>query len=263
MSNTKITIIKATKTQSGEDLKQFEVRKKRIAIYARVSTNFKEQEPSFILQVNGIKDSIEKNPNKELVGVYTDKGFSGARKNNRQGFIRMMKDAKAGKFDIIITKSISRFSRSTIDCLRAIRELKECGVEVFFEKENIHTFDRNCEPAITMFSAIAEEESRALAANIQWSYRKRFREGKVLINYSCFLGYKKGEDEKPQVVEDEAKIVREIYELFLAGYSIAGIKNVLENKKYLTPRKKESWNVYIIDRRFDSDYNIKKMYYYN
>lgn len=153
----------------------------------------------------------------------------------------MVADALAGKIDLIITKSISRFARNTVDTLTTVRKLKEKGIEVFFEKENIHTLDGKGELLITIMSSLAQEESRSISENVTWGQRKRFADGKVSLPYKRFLGYKKGPDGFPQIVEEEAIIVRLIYRLFLYGKSPSAIAIYLTDEGIPTPGGKAKW----------------------
>ena len=160
---------------------------------------------------------IRSNPDWEFVDVYTDEGISALNTKHRDGFNRMIEDALAGKISLIVTKSVSRFARNTVDSLSTIRLLKEHGVEVFFEKEAIWTFDGRGELLLTIMSSLAQEESRSISENVTWGQRKRFADGKVTMPYSSFLGYRKGADGLPEIVPEEASIVRQIYTLFIQG----------------------------------------------
>lgn len=153
----------------------------------------------------------------------------------------MVADALAGEIDLIVTKSVSRFARNTVDSLTAIRTLKEKGVEVYFEKENIWTFDSKGELLLTIMSSLAQEESRSISENVTWGQRKRFADGKVSLPYKQFLGYEKGEDDIPVVVEDEAKIVRRIFALFMAGKTPYQIAKMLTADGIPTPAGKTKW----------------------
>ena len=141
----------------------------------------------------------------------------------RDGFNRMIRDALAGKIDLIVTKSVSRFARNTVDSLTTIRKLKEAGCECFFQKENIMTFDSKGELLITIMSSLAQEESRSISENVTWGQRKRFSDGKVSIPYGQFLGYRKGADGLPEIVPEEAETVKRIYRQFLQGKSTNAI----------------------------------------
>ena len=162
--------------------------KRRVAGYARVSTDSDEQLTSYEAQVDYYTGFINRNPDWQLVEVYTDEGISGTNTRRREGFNRMIADALDGKIDLIVTKSVSRFARNTVDSLTTIRKLKEHGVEVYFEKENIMTFDGKGELLLTIMSSLAQEESRSISDNVTWGQRKRFADGKVNMAYSQFLG---------------------------------------------------------------------------
>ena len=212
--------------------------KRKVAAYARVSTDSDEQFTSFTAQVDYYTNLINGNPKWELVDVYTDEGISGTNTKHREGFNKMIKDALAGKIDLIVTKSVSRFARNTVDSITTIRALKEKGVEVFFEKENIYTLDAKGELLITLMSSLAQEESRSISENVTWGFRKRFQDGKFSMAYKTFLGYEKGPDGKPIINEEEAKVVRQIYRWFLEGMSCFSIAERLNEMKVPMPSKK-------------------------
>ena len=216
--------------------------KRRVAAYARVSTDTEEQLTSYEAQIDFYTNYIKTNPEWEFVKIYSDEGISATSTKGRDGFNGMISDALNGKIDLIVTKSISRFARNTVDTLVAIRKLKEKGVECYFEKENIYTFDSKGELLITIMSSIAQEESRSLSQNVTWGIRKSFSDGKVRMPYKVFLGYKKGEDGRPEIVPEEAAIVRKIYYLFLNGSSIYEIVKILENEKVTTPGGGTKWH---------------------
>ena len=197
--------------------------------FARVSTENEEQLTSYEAQVDYYTRQIEENPAREMIEVYSDEGISATSTKKRDGFNRMIADALGGKIDMIITKSVSRFVRNTVDTLTTVRQLKEKGVEVFFEKENIYTMDSKGELLITIMSLLAQEESRSISENVTWGQRKRFADGKVSLPYGRFLGYEKGEDGLPKIVDSEAEVVRLIYKLFFEGRSIGSIVTELEN----------------------------------
>lgn len=214
---------------------------RRVAAYARVSTDSDEQFTSFEAQVKYYTNQIEENPGWTMVEVYTDEGITGTNTKKRDGFNRMIADALAGKIDLIITKSISRFARNTVDTLTAVRQLKDKGVEVFFEKENIYTMDSKGELLITIMSSLAQEESRSISENVAWGKRAKCEEGKVYLPYKQFLGYEKGSDGLPQIVEDQAETVRLIYKLFLDGLMPSGIAKRLTAKVIPSPAGKLRW----------------------
>lgn len=217
--------------------------KKRVAAYARVSTDSKEQLASYKAQVGYYTRHIKSNPEWEFVFVYTDEAISATNTKKRKGFNQMITDALSGKIDLVITKSISRFARNTVDTLTAVRKLKEKGVEVYFEKENIHTLDAKGELLITIMSSLAQEESRSISENVTWGQRKRMADGKVNMAYKRFLGYEKGKDGTPSVVEAEANIVRRIYALFLEGKTYRNIAGILTAEGIPTPGGNKVWRV--------------------
>ncbi len=218
------------------------ISKRRVAAYARVSTDSDEQFTSYEAQIDYYTRYITKRDDWEFVKVYTDEGITGTSTKHRDGFNLMVKDALDGKIDLIITKSVSRFARNTVDSLTTVRKLKDAGVEVYFEKENIYTFDSKGELLITIMSSLAQEESRSISENVTWGQRKRFADGKVTMPYKNFLGYDKGQDGKPVINEEEAEIVRLIYRLFLQGKTASGICKHLDGLGIPTPTGKKAWN---------------------
>ena len=221
--------------------------KRRACAYARVSTDSDEQFTSFEAQVDYYKNYIQSKPEWEFVGIYTDEGISGTNTKKREGFNKMIEDALAGKIDLIVTKSVSRFARNTVDSLTTIRKLKDKNVACYFEKENINTLDGGGELLITIMSSFAQEESRSISENVTWGQRKRFSDGKVSLPYKNFLGYKKGVDGKPEIVEEEAKIVRTIYSKFLRGYTACAIAEELTNAGIPSPSRSDTWHKSTID----------------
>ena len=216
-------------------------RPKRVAAYARVSTNSEEQLTSYEAQVKHYTEYIKSRAltdNWQFVSVYTDRGITGTSTAKREGFNRMMQDALAGKIDLIITKSVSRFARNTVDTLTAIRRLKEHGVEVYFEEQNIYTLDGKGELLLTIMSSIAQEESRNISENVTWGIRKRFADGKVSMPYKRFMGYRRGEKGIPEIVEAEAKIVRGIFRRFLEGATSTMIAKELNGAGIPCPARK-------------------------
>ena len=221
-----ITVIPATKTLHSKMPVNARSRRK-VAGYARVSTDSEEQLTSYEAQVDYYTKFIRSNPDWEFVDVYTDEGISATNTRHRDGFNRMIADALAGRIDLIVTKSVSRFARNTVDSLTAVRKLKEHGTEVYFEKEGIYTFDSKGELLITIMSSLAQEESRSISENVTWGQRKRFADGKVSLPYKSFLGYRKGPDGLPEIVPEEAEIIREIYKLFIQGKTVNWIATYL------------------------------------
>ena len=217
--------------------------KRKVAGYARVSTDLEEQQSSYEAQMDYYKNYITSRSDWEFVDMYSDEGITATSTKFRAGFKRMVEDALAGKIDLIITKSISRFARNTVDSLTTIRQLKENGVEVYFEKENIWTFDAKGELLITIMSSLAQEESRSISENTAWGKRKAFADGKVSVAFSHFLGYDKGF----VINEEEAVTVRMIYKYFLMGYSMSAIKKELEKRERLTATGNKHWTVSAIE----------------
>ena len=216
-------------------------KRRRVAAYARVSTNSEEQATSYAAQVKYYTEHIRSKSEWIFVNVYTDKGITGTSTKKREGFNQMVQDALDGKIDLIITKSVSRFARNTVDSLTTIRLLKEHGVEVYFEEQNIYTLDSKGELLLTIMSSIAQEESRSISENVTWGQRKRFADGKVSMPYKQFLGYRRGENGEPEIVEEEAVVVRRIYRLFLEGQTPYGIKRALEADGISSPAGKKTW----------------------
>ncbi len=217
------------------------LKKRRVAAYARVSTDHEEQASSYEAQVDYYTNYIKSRDDWEFVSVYADEGITGCNTKKRDGFNKMVGDALAGGIDLIITKSVSRFARNTVDSLTTIRKLKEHKVECYFEKENIWTFDGKGELLLTIMSSLAQEESRSISENCTWGQRKRFSDGKFSVAFSNFLGYDRGENGELVVNEGQATIVRRIYGLFLQGRSPYAIAKLLTSEGILTPSGKEKW----------------------
>ncbi len=258
-----ITVIKpklTTKTKTSHKKKKL-----KVAAYARVSTEMDEQQSSYEAQVSFYTDYIKSHEGWQFIAVFADRGITGTSTKNRTNFNKMVKIALMGGIDLILTKSISRFARNTVDTLQTVRKLKEVGVEVFFEKENLHTFDPKCEMLLTIMSSLAQEESRSISENIRWGKRKSMQDGKVSFPYSCFLGYRKGRDGKLEIVEDEARIVRKIYQMFLKGKTINGIARFLTKHNIPTPRKKKVWSATAVknilkNEKYKGDALLQKTY---
>lgn len=205
-----VTVIAPLFEQIRQDLKD-DVKQEnlKVAAYARVSTEQDEQESSYEAQVDYYMRYIQNHDGWELVGVFADRGITGTNTKNREEFNKMINLAMSGEIDLILTKSISRFARNTVDTLQTVRNLKTVGVEVIFEKENIHSLDPKCEVMLTIMSSLAQEESRSISENVRWGKRRSMESGNVYMPYGHFLGYRKGEDGRPEIVEEEAKIVRD------------------------------------------------------
>lgn len=222
-----VTFIPAKKAQTSTKENQSSI-KKKMAAYCRVSTDQLEQLSSYEAQVNYYTNYINGHPDYILAGIYADEGISGTNTKKREQFNKMIEDCKDGKIDIIITKSISRFARNTLDCLNYVRMLKELGIEIIFEKENIRTLDSKGEVLLTILSSLAQDESRSISENSTWGIRRKFEQGKVSVNYTKFLGYEKGENGGLVINEKQAKIVRRVYREYLNGKSTNRIARELE-----------------------------------
>ena len=206
--------------------------KEKVTYYARVSTENDEQEDSYERQREHFEKKIMANPKWEYVPGYADWGVTGTKAEARKNFMRMIEDCRAGKINRILVKSISRFARNTVDTLMYIRELREMGISVFFETQNIDTMSASGDVLITILAAMAEQESRTMSTNIKWAYQKRFKDGQVLINPAT-LGYKKDGDEY-EIVEEEAEIIRMVFRNYLAGDSVRQIADALNAEGYMT-----------------------------
>ena len=223
-----ITVIPASRHLYTEKPINAIVRRKACG-YARVSTDSEEQANSYESQMNYYRNYIQGREDLEFVGMYSDEGITGTSTKNRDGFNRMIADALDGKIDLIITKSVSRFARNTVDSLTTVRKLKEAGVEVYFEKENIYTLDQKGELLITIMSSLAQEESRSISENTTWGQRKRMSVGHGCIPYTQFLGYDKGVDGGFVINEEQAKIVRRIFNEFIDGKNLSQIAKGLRS----------------------------------
>ena len=236
----KVTKIEAN-INSFTHLPEVRFRKKRVAAYARVSTDSAEQLTSYAAQVDHYKQYILSNPDWEFVKVYADEGISGLATKHRDGFAEMIEDAKSGKIDLILTKSVSRFARNTVDSLVNIRLLKDYGVEVYFEKENIWSFDGKGEVMLTIMASLAQEESRSISENVTWGHKKRFADGKYSLGYSRFLGYDKGPNGEFKINKEQAKVVRLIYRLTIDGLAAAPIRKILIKNSIKTCTGNDNW----------------------
>lgn len=212
-------------------------RQRRVAAYCRVSTDDEEQLTSYNTQKRVYTDMVMANKDWELVGIYADEGISGTRADKRPEFKIMIDDCFAGKIDYIITKSVSRFARNTVDCQDHVRQLKARGIGVYFEEQNIDTLKCDSELYLVIYAGFAQSESESMSKNITWSYRKNFEDGKCIYIYKKLLGYKKGADGTPEIVPEEAVIVERIFNMFLAGMTAEGISNVLKAEKIKVPGK--------------------------
>ena len=218
-------------------------RQLRTGAYARVSTKEEEQHLSYENQCAYYTDYIQQNPEWFFAGIFADEGLSGTSTKKRDGFNRMIRQCRAGRLDLIITKSISRFARNTVDSLNYVRQLKALGIGVIFEKEGLDTRKVTNEFLLTIFASLAQAESESISQNVKWGKQKSAAQGNVSIPYHCFLGYRKGPDGRPEIVQEEAAIVREIYKRFLSGETFKQIADSLTERGIKTPRNCETWSL--------------------
>ena len=234
-----VTVIPArrrTRNVDAEDKKKL-----KVAAYCRVSTDSEEQATSYEVQVEHYTTYIQNNPEWELAGIYADDGISGTNTKKREQFNKMIEDSMNGKIDMIITKSISRFARNTLDCLKYIRQLKDKEIPVFFEKENINTMDAKGEIMLTIMASLAQQESQSLSQNVKLGIQYRYQQGEVQVNHNRFLGYTKDENNKLVINPEQAKIVKRIYREYLEGSSLVQIARGLEADEILTAAKRTKW----------------------
>lgn len=225
-----VTVIPAkSRAEVRKNVKQ--VKKLRVAAYCRVSTDQEDQLHSFDAQVDYYTKYIEEHENYAMAGIYADEGISGTNTKRREQFKRMIADCEAGKVDLVITKSISRFARNTQDCLMYSRKLKNLGIGIIFEKENINTLDSTGELLFTILSSLAQDESRNISENCKWGIRTKFKNGELHLNTFKFLGYDKDENGRLVINKEEAKTIRRIYEEFLGGRNPQEIAKGLEEDK--------------------------------
>ena len=232
------------KTGAGKE----ERPKLRVAAYCRVSTDSDEQATSYEAQVEHYTEYIQKNPEWVLAGIYADDGISGTNTKKRTEFNRMIDACMDGEIDMIITKSISRFARNTLDCLKYIRQLKDKSIPVFFEKESINTMDAKGEVLITIMASLAQQESQSLSQNVKLGLQYRYQQGKVQINHNRFLGYTKDAEGNLVIDPVQAEVVKRIYREYLEGYSMDKIAAGLEADGILTGAGKAKWHTSTINK---------------
>lgn len=225
----------------------------RVAAYCRVSTEQEEQEGSYQAQVEYYTNKINDNPLWINAGIYADDGKSGTNTRKRDDFRAMIQDALDGKIDIILTKSIARFARNTVDTLSIVRKLKEKNIAVIFEKENLNTLDATSEIVLTILSSLAQDESRNISENVKWGIARRYEKGIVLVNYNRFMGYTKNEDGELVIVPEEAKTVRLIFRMYLEGASLQDIADELQKREIKTATGKEVWQPSVIERMLKNE----------
>ncbi len=240
-----VRVIPATAPVLSAQEKNSSTRRK-VSFYARVSTESSEQKTSYDAQVDYYTKFIKSRPEWDFICGYTDEGISAVNTKKREGFKQMVADGLAGKFDLLVTKSVSRFARNTVDSLTTVRKLKEVGCEIWFEEQNIYTLDSKGELLITIMSSLAQEESRSISENVTWGQRKRMADGKISLPYKQFLGYRKGDDGLPEIIPEEAEIVRLIYRLFMEGKTFSAIAKYLSVNGIPSPAGKETWQTAVV-----------------
>lgn len=223
---------------------------RRMAAYARVSTDHEEQETSLTAQTDYYRKKILEHPEREFMEICMGDGISGLSTNRRDGFNRMVEDCLAGHIDLVLTKSISRFARNRVDTVTTIRKLKEKGMGVYFEKKNIFTTDSKGEFLLTIMFSLAKEESRSISENVTWGQRKRMADGKVSLAYSRFLGYDKGADKYTMVVNEEQAIT---VHMFLQSYTPHTTASLLTADGVPTPCGCDTWSGATVRRRLSNE----------
>lgn len=259
----RVRVIPATqKDQGGRGPKRG---RQRVAAYCRVSTDSEEQLNSYEAQKAYYTQRINDNPDWEMAGVFADEGITGTSLKKRKEFNRMIAACKRGRIDMILTKSLSRFARNTVDCLDTVRMLKANGIGVIFEKENINTLTESSEFLITLFSGFAQAESESLSKNVVWGKQKSAEAGNVSFQYKKLLGYRKGPDGQPEIVPEEAATVRRIYDRYLEGCSLVQIKAELEKETVPTAEGVSGWSTQVIqniltNEKYIGDALLQKTY---
>lgn len=219
---------------------------KRVAAYCRVSTKQEEQLNSYETQVRYYTDRINREPGWKLAGIYADKGITGTSMKKRDEFNKLIRQCKRGKVDMIIVKSISRFARNTLDCLKITRMLRELKVDVYFEEQNLHSIDPSSEFYISIYGSVAQSESENISHNVAWGKARSAKDGNVFFAYKSFLGYRRGADGKPEIDPEQANTVRRIYDHFLAGNSLQQIANGLTADGIPTPMGRTVWQASVV-----------------
>ena len=235
----KVTVIPPIAEMQGES--RIDIRPKRVAAYCRVSTDREEQEHSFETQKAMYTEMIMMKPTWQMAGIYADEGITGTVAKKRPGFMKMIEDCRKGKIDMIVTKSVSRFSRNNLDCLMYVRELKQLGIPIIFEKEGINTIQVSSELLLTLFGALSQAESESISMNVKLGIRQSLKNGNVRFSYKTFLGYRKGADGQPEIVPEQADIVRRIYNDFLAGATYLEIAKRLTEENVPTMGGGNRW----------------------
>ncbi len=221
-------------------------RQLRVAAYCRVSTDSEEQLTSYEFQKKYYTDKIMTNPAWTMAGIFADEGITGTSAAKRPQFLRMIRQCRQKKIDLVLVKSISRFARNTVDCLNYVRALRELGIAILFEEQNINTLETDGELLLTLLGAVAQGESESISENVKWGKRQAMREGKAAIQYKRLYAFEKGEDGKPRIIPEQAEVVRQIYDSFLGGHSLRMIKDALEAKAVPTVTGGSEWSIAVI-----------------
>lgn len=258
----KITVIPADPKLTARDFRKQHL---RVAPYCRVSTKKDEQLSSYEAQIEYYTEKINANQEWTMVRLYADEGKTGTSTKKRKDFLQMIRDCEKGKIDLVITKSVSRFGRNTLDGLDYVRRLKRLGVGVYFEKENVNTLYMDNEMILTFFFSQAQAESESLSGSVKWGHRKNFKDGKVYYQFDSFLGYRKGADGQPEVDEEQAAVVRRIFARYLMGHSISQIRKDLMADGIKTARGKTKWHDSVIqsmlrNEKYIGDALLQKTY---
>ena len=241
-----ITVIPVKQISTAESGTAQSVQKLKMAAYCRVSTDQEEQLLSYENQVNYYTNYISENPLYEYAGTYADEGISGTNTKKRDEFNKLIRQCKRGKVDMIIVKSISRFARNTLDCLKITRMLRELKVDVYFEEQNLHSIDPSSEFYISIYGSVAQSESENISHNVAWGKARSAKDGNVFFAYKSFLGYRRGADGKPEIDPEQANTVRRIYDHFLAGNSLQQIANGLTADGIPTPMGRTVWQASVV-----------------
>lgn len=236
-----------------EEKNEKQKKKLRVAAYCRVSTDEERQLGSFENQIDYFTKLIEEERKYEMVKIYSDEGISGCSIRSRKGFREMIEDCEAGKIDLVITKSISRFARNTQDSLKYTRKLKDLGIGVYFEKEGLNTLESSGELLLTLFSCFAQEESRSISENTAWGIRSKFQQGIAHLNTSVLLGYDKDGDGKMVIDEAQAGTVRRIYRMYLEGFSQSMIAKTLNREDVPGVHGEARWCAETIGRILENE----------
>lgn len=238
---------------------------RKVAAYCRVSTDHKEQLKSYRTQIEYYTKKIKSNPNWKLVKVFADKGLSATSTSKRKEFLKMIEMCKDGKIDLILTKSISRFARNTLDAIQYVRMLKSIEVTIIFEKENINTSELSSEMFLQLYAMFSQAESESISNNVKDGKRKGYKLGKVPMMFGNVLGYKKGPNGEAQIVPEEAAIIVDIYTKFLEGWSLTAISKSLEEQGIKTKTGKDKWSTSVIrhiltNEKYKGDILMQKSY---